>query len=905
MNGTDGVGRTLGAKRSPARFLVLGMHRSGTSAVTGALRLCGAWVGDDGELTGANIENPNGFWERRDVRRICDALLLAAGADWWKIASFDTKAIPYAVLAEERRRLATIVSRLDEQGTWVVKEPRLSLLLPVLHDCITSPVCIHIVRNPLEVARSLQVRNGFGIAAGLALWEAYNLHALRASESLPRVLVSHDSLVLHPAETIRELIRRLDEHVASRLAVPDRRRLEQFIDPSLYRSRASEDETTEHLSPSQRALWREIRDGHLPERDTNDPIPRATRQHLFDLESLKFSRRDAKTKLNAELAERDAEIESRDEVIRSLRDRVDRLGRDLVGRDAAIGTRDEKIRELESKNKRLRVEAERRTATVHRLHNSTSWRVTSPLRSLSRGARWLGKNFRRAMRLLFWLGTGRHARALDAVRRTLSRPGTRPRAVRRNSPPRGGHGSPSGTSRKQPKDTDAPARSRGRTVASRPVVRISVVAWDLGHNALGRAYMLADLLRNRYDVEVIGANFPLFGDAIWEPLRTGSRVAIKRFPGAMFPDHFRTMEEIARSIEGDLIYVSKPKLPALELAILAKLHRNRSVILDIDDFEPGFHGAHGTMTLEEARRCIDTPGFERPGGEIWTRYAQSLIPYFDAITVSNEELRKKFGGMVVPHARDERDFKPGLHSREAMRAKLGFGSGDKVILFAGTPLVHKGIGRIVAALGELGRSSYKLLVVGRLGEGEPGLDRLPPGSMTTVPGVPFSELPRYLVAGDLVCVLQDESSVISRFQTPAKFTDALAMGIPVLASNAPPLVNLANKGLVELLNGSPLAARIEEIFRNYPTYKRTAVENRKAFLSEFSYGANLPRLTELIERLVRNPAPVPAAFHELVAFHRQQFSSGIEFAGGGARVETSRLPRACERPRETPGVRAG
>ena len=183
-------------------LVVLGMHRSGTSAITGLLHLCGAWVGEQHELTDANIENPHGFWERRDLRRICDTLLHSAGADWWKVASFDSEAIPHAVLAEQREAFARVVSNLNRHGPWVIKEPRLCLLVSLLRDYIRNPVCVHIFRDPLEVARSLQRRNGFGIAGGIALWETYNRWALDGSLALPRVAVDHESLMTQPMETL-------------------------------------------------------------------------------------------------------------------------------------------------------------------------------------------------------------------------------------------------------------------------------------------------------------------------------------------------------------------------------------------------------------------------------------------------------------------------------------------------------------------------------------------------------------------------------------------------------------------------------------------------------------------------------------------------------------------------------
>ena len=401
---------------------------------------------------------------------------------------------------------------------------------------------------------------------------------------------------------------------------------------------------------------------------------------------------------------------------------------------------------------------------------------------------------------------------------------------------------------------------------------MTVIAWDLGHNAAGRAYLLADVLRDRYDVELIGANFPLFGSELWKPLRTCSRVTIRSFPGSMFPEHFSRMEEVASQIDGDVLYVSKPKLPSMELAILARLHRNRPIILDIDDYELGFHRNRGPLVLEEVRACNGTTGFERPGGELWTRYCQSLVPLFDGITVSNEELRKKFGGMVVPHVRDEREFDPTIHRRHSIRTKLGFSPEDRVILFVGTALKHKGVARIVAALEELNRPNYKLLLIGADAKWDVTGSATDPTRIVEITEIPFGDLPKYLCAGDLVCLLQDENNVTSHFQMPAKLTDALSMGIPILATKAPPLANLGKAGLVHLLDDTPLSQKIDEIFSSYATFKAIASENRKTFLSHYSYSAILPRMANLIDDLVHDPGPVPAEFRELVAYHREIFS---------------------------------
>ena len=1028
MKPNDLKGRNSKNGASKPALLVLGMHRSGTSAITGSLGFSGAWVGGATELTSPNAENPQGFWERRDVREVCDQMLHAAGADWWKIAEFDPQAIPRATLAAQRRKFKKIVSSLDEYQAWIVKEPRLCLLLPVLQDYIHNPVCIHIYRNPLEVAQSLQRRDGFSIAAGLALWEAYNLHALDASKDLRRVLIDHQSLISNPAATLNALVEQLEEFDLDHPITPDTRRIERFIDAKLYHQKATDEETQDYLLPSQQALWARLRSGEVLDHDGDTSISQATTQQLLDLEStqLLISRHQDEsqrlvidlrantknlTELNAGMKSRAATIEARNKDIAELNARMKDRAATILANDRAIAelnagmksrattiearnkdiaelnarmkdraatilandraiaelnagmksraatiearnkdiaelnarmkdraatilandraiaelnagmksraatiearnkdiaelnarmkdraatilARNKEIGELNGRMKDRAATIEARDKTISDLLNSTSWKVTRPLRAISQSVRWLATKLRGA----FDGAPGRDrddvARIIDPARVAAGNSALATKALDDDQ-------SLTGTDRLAKLiSARAEARQSGRTqgtagekrAGGQPKTKITVVAWDLGHNPLGRTYLLADVLRNDYDVELVGANFPRFGSDIWKPLRNCSRVTIKSFPGANFPEHFNHMEDIARQIEGDVIYVSKPRLPSIELAILAKLQRNRPVILDVDDHELGFFKNHQPLTLDEAKAQRNKQDFKCPHDEIWTRYSESLIPLFDQVTVSGEELQKKFAGQVLPHIRDEFDFDPTAYPRDLLRAELGFTPRDKVVLFVGTPRMHKGVAQILAALKKLNRPDYKLVVVGTPVDWEARrfLAKCSPGDVTVVADTPFCDLPGYLCIGDLICLIQAEDKEISLYQTPAKFTDGLSMGIPMLASNVPPLVTLANKALVELLDDSPLERKIDEIFSNYETYKRKAMRNRKVFLREYSYAAHLPRLKKSIESLLGNPAPVPDAFVELIACHRGMFSNSARLPRVTAKIVVDR-----------------
>ena len=236
------------------QLIVLGMHRSGTSSVTRLLNLAGAYFGPEGIATEANEENPKGFWERRDVRAVCDGLLLGGGYDWWRVADFDTERIPEAVIEEQLEAFRRIVFQLDAHRPWVLKEPRLCLLLPLLRPALEAPVLVHVTREPLEIASSLATRNDFPVPAGLALWEAYTVAAVAASVGEMTVEVAYGDLVTDPVATTTAMIGRLADLGVQGLRTPSDREITAFVSPSLHRQHREAQHRSGYLNTAQAAL---------------------------------------------------------------------------------------------------------------------------------------------------------------------------------------------------------------------------------------------------------------------------------------------------------------------------------------------------------------------------------------------------------------------------------------------------------------------------------------------------------------------------------------------------------------------------------------------------------------------------------------------------------------------------
>ncbi|HZY67114.1 MAG TPA: sulfotransferase family protein, partial [Devosia sp.] len=151
-------------------IVVLGMHRSGTSALAGVLHLLGGTMPKT--LEPANAANPRGYWESQRLMRANDDLLQAAGSRWNDWRRFD---LDWANTAVGQAHIASLRQAfLDEFGDAelpVVKDPRICRYFPifraVLAEVRRKPAVLLPIRNPFEVAQSIRTRDHTDPSASL------------------------------------------------------------------------------------------------------------------------------------------------------------------------------------------------------------------------------------------------------------------------------------------------------------------------------------------------------------------------------------------------------------------------------------------------------------------------------------------------------------------------------------------------------------------------------------------------------------------------------------------------------------------------------------------------------------------------------------------------------------------
>ena len=189
--------------------LVLGMHRSGTSAVAGALAALGLEVGPVDDLMAADDANLEGYFELHSVADFDDEVLGYFAGRWDAPPAFAPGWEHDAGTTDFTTRARSLVDSLYATDHFMLKEPRMSLLLPLWRQVVGDSCCVVIVRDALEVAQSLQRRNALPISTGLALWAAYNRALLRDLQGARVHLCTYDELLANPGDTLHGVIESL------------------------------------------------------------------------------------------------------------------------------------------------------------------------------------------------------------------------------------------------------------------------------------------------------------------------------------------------------------------------------------------------------------------------------------------------------------------------------------------------------------------------------------------------------------------------------------------------------------------------------------------------------------------------------------------------------------------------
>ncbi|HEY9302655.1 MAG TPA: sulfotransferase family protein, partial [Mycobacterium sp.] len=151
-----------GSAAKPIALFVLGFGRSGTSALTRVLSLCGAALPPG--LLGATGENPRGYFEPRAAIHLNEAILRRRGSSGYDMTlrMQDQGAFGAKENAADIGTIKAFLTTLPDAPVVVIKEPKITSVSGIWFEAARQAgfdvAAVIAVRHPQEVIASLEKR---------------------------------------------------------------------------------------------------------------------------------------------------------------------------------------------------------------------------------------------------------------------------------------------------------------------------------------------------------------------------------------------------------------------------------------------------------------------------------------------------------------------------------------------------------------------------------------------------------------------------------------------------------------------------------------------------------------------------------------------------------------------------
>ena len=247
---------------SSRAVLVIGMHRSGTSALARGLQMLGVYLGNN--FLDTRPDNPTGYWEDKNIYELNERLLAALGLKWEEVELIDDtrwhRPEVEVLLAEAVEYLR---SQFLSHPLWGFKDPRTIRLLPfwqsVLRRLGVNESYLVVIRNPRSVAQSLLKRHGMDEITAHFLWLVYMVPYLSEIAGKPFIVVDYDLVMADPRQQIERIARGLKIPLDEGATAAIEQFTSDFLDPNLRHSffKESDFDTNPRLRPLTREayLW--------------------------------------------------------------------------------------------------------------------------------------------------------------------------------------------------------------------------------------------------------------------------------------------------------------------------------------------------------------------------------------------------------------------------------------------------------------------------------------------------------------------------------------------------------------------------------------------------------------------------------------------------------------------------
>lgn len=305
-----------------------------------------------------------------------------------------------------------------------------------------------------------------------------------------------------------------------------------------------------------------------------------------------------------------------------------------------------------------------------------------------------------------------------------------------------------------------------------------------------------------------------------------------------------------RSGPADVVVVSSPTFFSIFAAWLLARMKGARLVVEVRDLWPAIFVELGVLT-------------NRPLIRILERAELAAYGAADVVVVVTEGFRRDLLGRgvspdkvhVIPNGVALERFRPDAPAEGEVRARLGAGPGDVLVLYAGAHGISQGLTAVAEAAAKLDGSNVHFAFVGE-GAAKDRLEcrvaQLGPGNVTLVAGVASAEMPAIVAAADICLVPLRDVPLFSTF-IPSKMFEFLAAAKPVVASlrgEAADILHAAGALVVAPENPAALADAVRELAA-HPARRASMAAQGRAFVEAHYDRARLAeRYRDLLSTVV-------------------------------------------------------
>jgi hypothetical protein len=210
------------------------------------MEILGVHLGAAGDFAEPSVHNPKGYWEHQSIQKINEEILsrlgydyARAGADWTGPPQFPDGWERDPQLADLRERAEDLVNReFAEHGVSGWKDPRTCFTLPFWRSMLPRMQYVILIRNPVDVARSIERFLDCSFERGLYMWSLFLSFAFQHTTGQHRLLVNVEAWTDDWKGELTRLARFLgNPDLADDTGVQNA--IQELVDKSLWHHRTS------------------------------------------------------------------------------------------------------------------------------------------------------------------------------------------------------------------------------------------------------------------------------------------------------------------------------------------------------------------------------------------------------------------------------------------------------------------------------------------------------------------------------------------------------------------------------------------------------------------------------------------------------------------------------------------